>query len=162
MIEEARNCHAPGPSGFGTTLVWFNVFDADPLEFDDDLFDAEVEVERLGIGEFNTNDVCRVLGVQRLTIMRLKAEGAIPLPFRSHHDPGEPLYASDVWTPRQMAEILVVWRRRREPTHYECGTNQAYRAHRMRGEPIDEACLEARRWTRYDLKLRREREMEGA
>ena len=36
-----------------------------------------------------------------------------------------------------------------------CGTNSAYLRHRRRGEPVDEACLEAHRRTITELRRRR-------
>jgi hypothetical protein len=107
------------------------------IEFDDDLFDAEIKVERYGLGEFTRDDLAEFLGLSGHTVTKMLRRGNIPGPRRYGYDAvGNRV---PMWSSAQVAQILV----RRGRKADRCGTPAGKQAHRRAGTPICEPCRQA-------------------
>lgn len=82
-------------------------WDVPALVFDDDLFDAEILVERMGIDRFTTDDMCRVFGVERNTIFKAIQRGSIPAPaWPAFHSPRGEGHKPHEWSKAQVARVI--------------------------------------------------------
>lgn len=87
-------------------MYWRTI--VDPLVFDDDLFDAEILVERMGIDRFTTQEMCRLFSVERNTLYKAVARGHIPAPaWPAFHDPKGAGHKSNEWSKGQVARIML-------------------------------------------------------
>lgn len=117
--------HVPSPSGCGTTLIWYSSV------IDDDLFDAQILVEREEGLELDANAVARVLGIENATVRQLVHRGEI---IAGHSVVDGITDVHMVWSSIEVAQMVLD--ARRPP----CGSYRAMRHHQRHGEEVDDAC----------------------
>lgn len=123
------------------------------VEFDSDLFDAEILVERSGHAYFTKEDLAELIGMSVQSIWRMVATGTLPPAAWYEDAPGKGRLRAH-WSCAQAAEALArrLAVQRQEST---CGTLAAWRRHRRLGEPVDDACRAAKNAKQRSDRLKR-------
>lgn len=125
------------PSGCGTRLVWSDD-DERWTGFDDDLFDAEVKVDRSGVSRFDVHGVAATIGCTRKSVWRHVQTGRIYGPDHYEDIPNGTFEA--VWTRDQVIRMVAEWPAKKGRNH---GTEARYRQHKRDGEEACQPCIEA-------------------
>jgi hypothetical protein len=79
------------------------------VAFDDDLFDAQVIVERFGRARFNKFDLAELLGLAPNSVWKAVKRGRIP--EAHHYEWVTEYYPEAVWTFDQVVEIVAARRK---------------------------------------------------
>lgn len=81
--------------------------------FDDFTIDAEIIVDRVGVGPFQWEDLAELFGVGRTTVYRWKTSGVLPQPAT----PGETGISEGLWSRAQVVEALGAHLRSKAARH---------------------------------------------
>ena len=73
--------------------------------YDANLFDAQIEVERMGLAQFYVSDLAKALGVAATSVFVMVKRGTAPKPdYFAPNDYGSP---RAVWLPQTVAQALA-------------------------------------------------------
>lgn len=130
-----RCLHETSPSKCGIRVIWHD--DRSWDAFDDDLFDAEVTLDRTGVTTFDRFGVARVLNIADRSIWRRINSGRIPGP--DHYEPKGSV-TEGIWTREQVIHMIAEGcvKPTPGPPH---GSEARYRQHLRDGEKACGRCL---------------------
>lgn len=109
--------------------------------FDDERYDAEIQLDRLGHREFTSLDIAGILECARSTVLNYVNMGRFPRAAFIREG-----NAAHYWTREQVIDIMThperpyTGRRRQHRNVHPCGTWQGCRRHQWHKEPVCDPC----------------------